>query len=101
LSHLDLNTAAATGSLVVSAETREDPADQAHRHRQEAADARFERWKDGTRLGLSGLLVASITVFALYLSMAPASSADERTWGRTMLAGLVSAVGGYFIGKKS
>ncbi len=96
---LDLNTAAATGNLVVSAETREDPLDQQHRHAQETAEADLRRWKERTRFSLCGLLLVTITAVALYLALSPRSGADEKTWGRTGLASILTGVAGYFIGR--
>ncbi len=58
---VDLAAGVVAGALVVSAESREDPADRTHRHAQESADATFRRWKDGIRFGLSALLLTGVT----------------------------------------
>lgn len=98
----------ADGGLKVSAETREDPADRAHRHalelalqrhtlEQGAKDASFSRWKDGGRFVLSSLLIAGVGGLATYFVLH--GDKDAQGWGRTVLAGLITGVVGYFIGK--
>jgi hypothetical protein len=96
---LDLNAAGAQGNLVVSAETREDPLDQQHRHEQESADAALRRWKDKVRFSLSTALLVALTGFALYLALNPGSTPDEKTGGRVALFSLLTGIGGYFIGR--
>ena len=86
---------------MVSAETREDPLDQQHRHEQESADAALRRWKDKVRFSLCTVLLVALTGFALYLALNPASSPDEKTAGRAGLLSLLTGVGGYFIGRAS
>jgi hypothetical protein len=98
---VDLTSGIATGALVISAETREDPADRAHRHQQETADAALRRWKDGIRFALSCLLLVAVTGLAASFALDRSATVDEKAWSRTVLAGLVSAVAGYFIGKHS
>ncbi len=96
----DLNAAIGNGALVISAETREDPADRAHRHQQEAADATLRRWKDGFRFALSAALLGGVTILAVRFTLAQTATGDEKAWARTALAALASAVAGYFIGRK-
>ncbi len=98
---VDLTAGVASGALVVSAETREDPADRGHRHAQESADAKLRRWKDGIRFALSATLIVAITVIAGKMALDPAAPAEEKAWGRTVLAAIASAVAGYFIGRTS
>ena len=98
---VDLAAALANGALVISAETREDPAERDHRHQQEAADARLRRWKDAARFTLSAGLLLAIGGVALRFALDGTAAPDEKVWARTILAGLVSAVAGYFIGKQS
>ena len=97
---VDLTAGVASGALVVSAETREDPADRDHRHAQECADARLRRWKDGIRFALSCLLVSAVTVLAAHFALDRTAGGDEKAWARTVLAAMASAVAGYFIGRK-
>ena len=96
---VDLTAGVASGSLVVTAESREDPADRDHRHLQEIADGRLRRWKDGVRFALSAALIVAITVIAGRMALDAAAPADEKAWGRTVLAAVASAVAGYFIGR--
>lgn len=85
--------------LVISAESREDPADRVHRHAQERADATLRRWKDSVRFVMSAMLMPAVGGLATYMALW-SSLPDERGWGRTVLASLLSAIAGYFIGKK-
>jgi hypothetical protein len=98
-SQIDLNSDITAGGLEISAETPENPADRAHRHRQEAAEASLQRWKDGFRFGLSSLLVTSVTCLAAYFATAHDTTSDEKAWGRAALLAILSAVAGYFVGK--
>ena len=84
---------------MVSAETREDPLDQQHRHAQETAEADLRRWKERIRFALSAVLLVTITAVALYFTVGPTSSADEKSWGRTGLMSILTGVAGYFIGR--
>ena len=86
---------------MVSAETREDPLDQQHRHEQETADAALRRWKEKIRFSLSAVLLVALAAFALRLALDPTSTPDEKTAGRAGLLSLLSGVGGYFIGRGS
>jgi hypothetical protein len=95
----DLNAAFTAGAIDLSAETREHPADQAHRHRQEAADATLRRVKDGLRFGLSALFLSVATILALRFILDQSAAADEKAWARTFVSAIASAVAGYFIGK--
>lgn len=98
---VDVAAGIASGELVISAETREDPADKVHRHQQEAADASLRRVKDGIRFGLSSLLLVAITILAGWFAISSKTTTEEKAWSRTVLAGLMSAVAGYFIGKQA
>jgi hypothetical protein len=96
---VDLNSDIAAGGLEISAETPENPVDRAHRHRQEAAEASLQRWKDGFRFGLSSLLVTGVTCLAAFFAVAHNSTPDEKAWGRAALLAILSAVAGYFVGR--
>jgi hypothetical protein len=60
----------------------------------------IRRWKDGVRFGLSAAVLSSVSVLATYVARNPSAAADEKAWARTILAAMVSAMAGYFIGKK-
>jgi hypothetical protein len=97
---VDLTAGVASGALVISAESREDPADRDHRHAQESADARVRRWKEAIRFGLAALLLVGVGVVSARFVLDPGAAPDEKAWGRNLLFGLATALVGYFLGKK-
>ncbi len=98
---IDLSAAASAGSLVLSAETREDPLDQQHRHEQETEDGALRRWKERVRFSLVALLLAAMTGVALYLALAERSSPEEKAWGRSGLMSILTGAVGYLVGRGS
>jgi hypothetical protein len=69
------------------------------RPQEDPADADLRRFKDRVRFLISWAVVLVVGGVALYLTLSDHTAPDRAAWGRTILAGLVSALGGYAIGK--
>lgn len=83
-----------------TAESPEDPKDQQHRHHLEQADATLRRWKDGFRFGLCATTTTVVMGLCVYIVMDKTAATEQQQWARTIVAGIFSAMAGYFIGKK-
>ena len=69
------------------------------RPQEDPADADLRRFKDRVRFLISWTVVLVVGGVALHLTLSAHTAPDRAAWGRTILAGLVSALGGYAIGK--
>jgi len=69
------------------------------RPQEDPADADLRRFKDRVRFLISWAVVLVVGGVALHLTLSDHTAPDRAAWGRTILAGLVSALGGYAIGK--
>ena len=69
------------------------------RPQEDPADAHLRRFKDRVRFLIAWGVVLVVGGVALYFTISDHASSDRAAWGRTILAALVSALGGYAIGK--
>jgi hypothetical protein len=69
------------------------------RPQEDPSDADLRRFKDRVRFLISWAVVLVVGGVALHLTLSDHTAPDRAAWGRTILAGLVSALGGYAIGK--
>jgi hypothetical protein len=69
------------------------------RPQEDPADAAMRRFKDRVRFLIAWGVVLVVGAVALHLTLSDHASPDRAAWGRTVLAALVSALGGYAIGK--
>ena len=69
------------------------------RPQEDPADADLRRFKDRARFLIAWGVVLVVGAVALHLTLSDHVPSDRAAWGRTILAGLVSALGGYAIGK--
>ncbi len=69
------------------------------RPQEDPADADLRRFKDRARFLIAWSVVLVVGGVALHLTLSDHVPSDRAAWGRTILAGLVSALGGYAIGK--
>lgn len=80
------------GSLLASSEVTIRP-------QEDPADADLRRFKDRARFLLSWGVVLGVGGVALHLTLSDHVSAHRAAWGKTIVAGLLSALGGYALGK--
>jgi hypothetical protein len=89
----------AVGEITV---TKEDPVARDHRLREERRDALVARVKDVTTyvIAVAALLAVGVIAARSALDNDPANLALA-TWARSIVGGLLGALAGYFLGKRS
>ena len=86
------STVVDVGSILASSEVTIRP-------QEDPADANLRRFKDRVRFIIAWGVVLVVGAVALEFTLGEHVSVERAGWGRTVLAGLVSALAGYAIGK--
>lgn len=83
--------------LKVVSEEHQD--DRRFRHKQQDADAKMKRLREGALLGVAVTFIIALATNCMAISLSQATSADDKKWAWGTLTLITGAVLGYLFGK--
>lgn len=78
---------------------REGPEEMASRLRQQEADAKLRRWKDGVLYTVGLISTAAILIACFWMVLNQSASPETREWARSIATLIIGGLVGYLTGK--